>query len=226
MLSISSIVKKTGHHIFINILTVIGVSILWSIFIVPAIFLFPFPVAILFLFITFIPTTVAVFALINSMLRDGKNQLRRFFKLYFYYFKRAFLIGVVYCLAVIIPVSEWWYYFTINHNYFVFIFAIFQTYLCLTFLASQVYTIPFLVMEDLSAIQAMNQSIKHFLGHTWYTIGLFVQILSVTILLSLTVIGFFILYIGIMSIFVLNAAQNVTLDKKQEIIVANVEQHI
>lgn len=226
MLSISSVLKKTGHHIFTNILTVLGVNILWSIFIVPALFLFPLPVAILFLFTTFIPTTVAVYAMMNSVLSGGKNQLRQFFKFYFYYFKRAFLIGVIYFLAVIIPVSEWWYYFTINDSYFVFIFAIFQTYLCLTFLASQVYTIPFLVTDDLKVFQAMNQSIRYFLSHTWYTIGLFVQILSVTILLSISVIGFFLLYIGMMSIFVLNAAKNVTMDKKQKVVAANVEQHI
>ncbi len=226
MLSISMILKKTGHQIFINILTVIGVSFGWSLFIVPAIFILPIHLAILFLTLTFVPATVAVYALMNYMLNGGKKRFGQFFAFFGYYFKRSSLLSLVFSIAVIIPASEWWYYLNENNSYLVFIFAVFQTYLCLTFLSSQVYTIPFLVIEDLPVIKAMNKSIRHFLSHTWYTIGLFMQVLSVTVLLSLSVIGFFFLYIGMMAVFVLNSTKNLAFDKKKTTVVMKAEQPI
>ncbi|MGE8204918.1 hypothetical protein ACQKP0_10170 [Heyndrickxia sp. NPDC080065] len=216
MLSISKLLKKTGHQIFLNILTVLGVSICWSLFIVPAVFLLPITWAIAYLMIIFLPATTAVYAVIQHVLEGKKYKLGMFLKSFAYFFKRAFLLGLIYSLAVIIPLSEWWYYLNINNSYFIFIFAVFQTYLCLTFLATQVYAIPLLVLKDVKAIKAMNQSIKEFMGHTWYTIGLFVQILCITLLISFTIIGFFLLFIGMLSIFVLNATKNLELGKKEK----------
>lgn len=212
MLSISKLLKKTGHQIFMNMLTVIGVSAGWSLFLVPVIFLLPIPWALVWVAITFVPATVTVYAVMQGVIGRKKASIALFFRSFFYYFKRSFLLGFIYFLAVLIPVSEWWYYLTINDSYLVFIFAVFQTYLILTFLATQVYAIPFMVMEDISAFKAMNQSIKHFMKHTWYTIGLFIQIVSVTALISFTVIGFFLLYIGMLAVFVLNATANLQLD--------------
>lgn len=208
MLSVSKLLKKSGHQIFINILTVMGVSMGWSLFIVPAVFILPIDWALIYLAIIFVPATVAVYAMMNYVLEGGRKRLFRFFKYFFYYFRRAFVIGLIFSLAVIIPLSEWWYYIKVNDSYYIFLFAVFQTYLCLTFLSSQVYTIPFLVKEDLPAFKAMNKSIKHFLKHTWYTVTLFIQIISVMVLLAISVIGFFLLYISMMSIFVLNATSN------------------
>src|SRR5699024_9983751 len=105
-------------------------------------------------------------------------------------------------------------YLTINRQFLTLIFAMFQTYFCLTFLCTQVYTIPLLVIEDRSAFSSMNLSIKQFMKHTWYTMGLFTQILSVTVLLSLTVVGFFLMYIGMSAIFVLNATKNLFTEEK------------
>ncbi|CAM4179001.1 YesL family protein [Lederbergia lenta] len=224
MLSISKLLKKTGHQIFMNMLTVMWVSGGWSLFIVPVVFLLPLPWAIVFIALTFVPATVAVYAVMNHVLQRNKAKLILFPRYFFYYFKRSCLMGIIYCVAVLIPISEWWYYATINNSYLVFVFAIFQTYLCLTFLATQVYAIPFLVQEDLSVFKAMNQSIKHFMKHTWYTIGLFIQILSVTALLSITVIGFFLLYIGMMAVFVLNATTNLHLEKKKDSVFEGKEQ--
>ncbi|MEK3888634.1 hypothetical protein [Bacillus sp. FSL K6-3431] len=224
MLSISKLLKKTGHQIFMNMLTVMWVSVGWSLFIVPVVFLLPIHWAVVFVALTFVPATVAVYAVMNHVLQRNKAKLISFPRYFFYYFKRSCLMGIIYCVAVLIPISEWWYYATINNSYLVFIFAVFQTYLCLTFLATQVYAIPFLVQKDLTAFKAMNQSIKHFMKHTWYTIGLFTQILSVTALLCISVIGFFLLYIGMMAVFVLNATTNLQFEKKDDNVFEGVEQ--
>ncbi|MBS4192456.1 DUF624 domain-containing protein [Bacillus sp. FJAT-49705] len=227
MLSISKLLKKSGHQIFLNILNVLGISICWSLFIVPAIFLLPFYWAIAYLAITFIPATTAVFAVMNQIAEGKKYKFGMFIKSFFHYFTRSFRIGLLFSLAVLIPLSQWWYYININNSYLIFIFSVFQTYLCLTFLSTQVYTIPILVAEDCKVIKAMNKSIKAFMGNTWYTIGLFVQIICITLLISLTVIGFFLLYISMLAIFVLNASKNLDFAKKEESISENrVEQTI
>ncbi|GIP31141.1 DUF624 domain-containing protein [Paenibacillus sp. J2TS4] len=217
MLSISKLLIKTGHNIFLNIFAVLGVSIGWSLFIFPAVFLLPLPGAIFVLVLTLVPATTAVYAVMNRILNGEKRRRFEFFRSFLYYYKRSFLTGIVLILAVLIPVSEWWYYLNMNNGYTIFLFAVFQTYLCATFLASQVYAIPLLVMEDLKVFQAMNRSIKLFLAHPWYSIGLFVQIVSVTVLLSLSIVGFFLLYIGMLSIFVLHATQNLKLDSKKKL---------
>lgn len=218
MLSISKLIIKTGHKIFQNIFTVLGVSIGWSLFVFPAVFLLPLPWAVAFLALTLVPATAAVYAVMNQVINGGKGGIADFFRFFIKYFRRAFLIGIILVLAVLIPVSEWWYYLNVNNSYGIFLFSVFQTYLCATFLASQVYTIPLLVMEDLKCFQAMNRSIKHFLAHPWYTIGLFVQMVSVTVLLSLSIVGFFLLHIGMLSIFILNATQNLMLEPRKSTI--------
>lgn len=214
MLTISKLLKKTGHQIYVNILTVLSVSVFWSLFLVPAIFIFPKEGAAVFLAITLVPATTAVYAAMHQVTEVHRLKMREVFRHFFHFFGRAFVIGLVFLTAVVIPVSQWWYYLTLNNSFGMLLFAMFQTYFCITFLSTQVYTIPFLVMEDQGVWFSMNQSIKQFMSHTWYTMGLFIQILSATLLLSLTVIGFFLLYIGMIAIFVLNATKNLSLDEK------------
>lgn len=208
MLSISQLLKKSGHQIFINILPVLFVSIGWSIILVPSIFILPIPWSFGFLALTIVPATTAVFATLHQVVQGERKYVRLFIKSFFKFFPRSFLFGLFVALAFLIPISEWWYYLNVNHSYWMFLFAVFQTYLCLTFLAMQVYTIPLMVMENMPTFTAMNRSFKYFLAHVWHTIGLFLQIACATILLSLSVMGFFFLYIGMLAIFVLNATQN------------------
>ncbi|MBW8348506.1 hypothetical protein K0H71_03470 [Bacillus sp. IITD106] len=219
MLPISQLLKKTGHQIFTNILTVLGVSAGWSLFLVPVIFILPIHFAIVFFAITIVPVTVSVYAVINHLLQKNKASIVLFIRSFFYYFKRSFFLGILYNLAILIAISEWWYYININNSYLVFLFATFQTYLIFTFLTTQVYAIPFMVIEDLPLFKAMNKSIRYFMKNKGYTVGLFIQIISVTALLSLTVIGFFLLYIGMVAIFVINATNNLRLDKPEKDII-------
>jgi len=222
MLPISQLIKKTGHQIFTNILTVLGVSVGWSLFLVPVIFILPLHVALVFFAVTFIPVTVSVYVVMNHLLIKNKASIALFIRSFFYYFKRSFLLGILFNLAILIAISEWWYYININNSYLIFLFATFQTYLIFTFLTTQVYAIPFMVIEDLPLFKAMNKSIRHFMKNKGYTVGLFIQIISVTALLSLTVIGFFLLYIGMMAIFVINATNNLLLEKpNNEIVESN-----
>ena len=208
MQPISSLLKKTGHQIFVHIILTVYLSFIWSLFIVLPAVLLPKEVAFLFMTLTVIPAAAAVFSIVHKTGEGSKYTLGRFTREFFRLYRRSFLLGLIMVIVLLIPIAQWWYYMEVNSSYLVFIFSVFQTYLCLTFLASQVYTIPFLVMDNLKVVQAMNKSIRCFLAHTWYSIGLFVQIVSVAILLGITVMGFVLLFMGILAFFVLNSAKN------------------
>ncbi|MEH7222302.1 DUF624 domain-containing protein [Bacillus sp. JJ1566] len=218
MLSISKLLVKTGNQIFTNITKVLGVSVLWSLLLVPAIFILPLPSAIVYLFLTLFPATVAVLVVMKQVIERKRIRIiPGFFSSFVRFYKRSLFIGFFYLVAILIPVSTWWYYFEINGGYGLFIFSIFQTYFCFMFLVSQVYAIPLLVSEDSKMFTVMNKSIRIFMAKPVYSFGLFIQIASITVLLSLTIIGFLLLYVGIMAVFTLNAAANIQLaDRKTE----------
>lgn len=213
MVSISKVIMKAGGEIFHHITSVLWVSICWSLFIIPALFILDIYLALIYLLFVFFPVTVAAYAMMSGKLGLNKAEIASgFFKNIVKFYHRSFGIGLVFFVSALIPISTWWYYLETG-GYMLFLFSVFQTYLCATFMASQVYTIPFLVMEDLKVFQAMNKSIQLFLGKIWYSVGLFIQIACITVLLGLTVVGFLCLYIGISSVFVLHAARNLTSEK-------------
>lgn len=217
MLSISKLLKKTGHQIYTNITTILSVSLFWSLFLVPAIFILSRVSAVIFMMFTFIPATTAVYAVMHQVMNTHRSKMSDVFRYFVHYYKRAFLIGLSFSVAVLIPVSQWWFYLQGDHHFGMLVFTMFQTYFCLTFLSTQVYTIPYLVMEDGKAFQSMNRSVKKFMSQTWYTMGLFVQIISVTLLLCVSIVGFFLLYIGMLAVFVLNATENVSIENRDKV---------
>ena len=205
---ISSILKTTSHQIFVHIILTVYLSFIWSMsIVVPAVSL-PVPAACLLMVFTVTPSAAAVFSIVNKTSDGVRYKFGNFIKEFFRLYRKSFSFGLILTGALLIPITQWWYYLEINGSYLVFVFSVFQTYLCLTFLASQVYTLPFLVADNLKLLQAMNKSIRCFLEHIWYSIGLFIQIVSVSLLLGITVMGFVLMFMGILAFFVLNSAKN------------------
>lgn len=206
----SQTVRQAGHAIFQHIMLVIGISMLWSLFVVPALVILPVPAALLFVLLTLMPATAAACAVFHRVLAGGEHYRPGMFsRTFFHYYLRTFILGLVTALALVIIASQWWVYATLNHSYAVFLLAVFQTYLCLAFLATQVYALPVLVVNDCSIMQAVNRSMKCFMCRMGYTIALFIQLLCIIVLLAVTVIGFFLLFIGIYAIFILTASEHI-----------------
>ena len=130
---------------------------------------------------------------------------------------RGFLVGLLITLIVTIPSATWYMYISTDGGYGMFLFSMVQTYLCGMFLISQVYTVGIIVMKDQGVVKSMNDSIKWFVAKPTYTIGVFLQLLSVCVLLSLTVVGFFLLFIGIFAIFMINSVENVHVKKDEKL---------
>ena len=118
MLSISKLLVIAGSQIYTNILTVLGASVLWSLLLVPAIFILPLQSAIVYLFLTLFPATVAVLSVMKNVTERKKiNLIKLLFSSFFYFYKRSFFVGVFLLIAIIIPVSSWWYYLEVNGGY-------------------------------------------------------------------------------------------------------------
>lgn len=210
MNTFSYILKKSIHEIFLHLSAVVGLSCLWALFALPIVFLFSFQMAIIFALLILIPITVTCFAIFHSILFETRrSKVRLFFYYFHHYYLRALILGLLFAIVLMIIGAQWYYYILVNHSYLAFIFSVFQTYLCLVFLATQVYVLPILVEDDCSVFRALNQSMKLFMCHAGYSIALFVQLLCIWLLLSLSIIGFFFLYIGIYAVLTLFATQNI-----------------
>ena len=218
MLSISKLIMKSGSMVYQNILSVLILSVIWSLLLVPFIFILPLQTAVIYLLLMAFPATIAVFAAMHEKLKNSRvNIVAAFFKAFLKFYVRGFLVGLLITLIVTIPSATWYMYISTDGGYGMFLFSMVQTYLCGMFLISQVYTVGIIVMKDQGVVKSMNDSIKWFVAKPTYTIGVFLQLLSVCVLLSLTVVGFFLLFIGIFAIFMINSVENVHAKKDEKL---------
>jgi len=133
-----------------------------------------------------------------------------FFKCFGKFYKRALILGVLLTVLTIIPVSSWWYYIMAKTT-FSFAIAVFQTYLYIMILISFTYVLPIIVIEDKGLSYSLKTSLRLLLDNPGYTIGSFIQIITVSALLVITIISVPLLFIGIFSIFTANLYENVLL---------------
>ncbi|KIL49545.1 hypothetical protein [Jeotgalibacillus soli] len=218
MNSVSHVLLKSGSLVYVNIVEVVLVSIMWSILIVPAIIILPLQTAFVYLAFIAIPASAAAVYAINRRLNHEKNTIKLFWKGFFTLYRKSLLLSFFISLAVLIPLSTWWYYQSVDSSYALFIFSVFQTYLCVMFLLTQMYSLTLIAVHGSKTMKAMNQSIRYFLKYPWYTIIFFIQVISITALLAVTFIGFFLLYVGIISLLIRTSALNVMngFSKEQE----------
>lgn len=210
MNSLSKVLIKSGHDIYENIVYVVIISIIWFIFIFPAIFvLTPYAGVIYFIF-TSIPAFTAILYLTRQRIDRKSFSYKLFFTGLKKFYIRTFIYSMLFSIFVMIPVSSWWYYFQ-TKTMFTFIIAVIQTYLFIFIILSQVYFLPLLVSENKNLISAINMSIKLFLDNGMYTFGSLIQIISVSILLLVTIVGVPLLWAGMVSIFLINLYDNLLL---------------
>lgn len=218
MLSMSKLILKSGSTVYQNMLSVLLVSLVWSITLVPFLFILPWQTALIYMLVMAFPATLAVFGAMNEKLKNERtNIIAEYFKALKKFYLRGFLVGILISIIVLIPVSTWYMYVSTDGGYGMFLFSIAQTYLCTMFLLSQVYTVGFIVINDQPFVKSMNESMKTFVAKPTYTIAVFLQLLSVCLLLCLTVVGFFLLFIGMFAIFMINSISNIYAEKEQQL---------
>ncbi|WP_125154165.1 hypothetical protein [Clostridium rectalis] len=207
MNTLSNVLKKSGHDIYENILEIVVVSLLTSIPILPCLFMF-LPVGMLYLLLVAMPCFMGAYYAMNIKLNRKPFKYTTVFKGIKKFYLKGLLYGLILGINIFIVSSSWWYYLKIK-TVGSFTIAMFQTYFFIMVILSQLYTIPILMTEGIKLSVAMKTSIRLFLDNPIYTVGTFIQILAILILLILTVVSLPLLYFGVLSVLLINIYKNV-----------------
>lgn len=213
MKTLSQVLRKTGHEIYENIITIVGLSFLWFSFLIPGIFFLKIPFAILYLVFFALPSLAAVLYAMKFKLDRKDFSYTLFFKGFVKFYKRSLLYSLLVSLFVLILISSWWYYFH-NSNLFNFIIAVFQSYFFIFINLAFFYTLPILVKTDQKISKCLKESLALFLQKGKYTVGAFIQIFTVGVLLLVTVVSVPLLFAGMLSVFMLNTYDNLAIHSK------------
>lgn len=208
MNNLSTVLRKSGHDIFQNIMEVVAISLIASILMLPGLFFMPPVFGAVYLLLTAMPSFASAFYMIYIKKERKPFKYSMFFKGFKKFYVRALAFGLLITILTVIPVSSWWYYITAKTT-FSFIIAIFQSYFYIMILIAFTYVLPIIVIEDKGVLYSFKMSLRLLLDNPGYTIGSFIQIVAVSLLLMVTVISVPLLFAGIFSVFTSNLYENV-----------------
>lgn len=200
MRKLSRVVVQAAKRVFEDIVPVALLSAVGALLLAPLVFFAPVGVSLLVLPFVFVPLCAGALHAANRMLAGGRLKLRTMLAGAWRFLLPSLAVAFVYAAFMLIIVSTWWYYGGKGGTFSVAL-AVFQTYFVAMVLVSQLYALPLIVRERMGAFAAMGRSVKLFLRHPGYTIGAFVQLLSLTVLLGLTIVGFGCLFLGMYGIY-------------------------
>ncbi|AQT85311.1 hypothetical protein ERICIV_00384 [Paenibacillus larvae subsp. larvae] len=207
MRKLSEIMVQSGILIYREITRLALFSLVCSAALIPIGFFFPIPIAFLLLSAVYFPLMAGVLYSCHHYLSKKHGGTRKIFRGAIRFYFPSVLFGLLIGLFVLILVSSWMYYGSRSGMGY-FILAVFQTYFVTMVFVSQLYTLPLVIQQETGFFRAVNQSIKLFLKHPLYTIGAFFQVVCITVMLALTVVGFMALYPGVMGIYLNKVTAN------------------
>lgn len=207
MRKLSEVMVQSGILIYREITKLALFSLVCSAVLIPVVFFFSIPAAFLLLCAVYFPLMVGVLYSCHHHLSKSRGGTRKIFRGAIQFYFPAVLFGLLIGLFVLILISSWMYYGSRSGMGY-FILAVFQTYFVTMFFVSQLYTLPLVIQREEGFFRAVNGSIRLFLKHPLYTIGAFFQVVCITVMLALTVVGFMALYPGIMGIYLNKVTAN------------------
>ncbi|MDQ1910441.1 hypothetical protein RAC89_08010 [Paenibacillus sp. GD4] len=200
MRKLNEMIVKSGGYVYREMISVFLFSAVSSLVLVPVIFLLPIGVALAVLPLIYAPLVAGVFHACYRVVSGERPRLKDVFEGALRFFLPAVGFGLLCALFVLILASTWWFYGS-KDSMWSWALAIFQSYFVAMFFVSQVYTLPLIVQERESLFRAVGRSVKLTVTHPGYTFGAFVQVIALTVLLGLTVVGFAFLFTGTLGIY-------------------------
>ncbi|WP_127585221.1 hypothetical protein [Paenibacillus koleovorans] len=200
MKKLSQIIAQTGVQIYREIVPVALFSIVSSLVLLPLVFFLPIGLAVVLAVLLYLPVCTGVLYAAHRMLDGEKPRLSVMWAGTFKFFGASVVYGAMMSLFVLILLSSWWYYGGKSGMVY-FSLAVFQTYFVAMAIVSQVYTLPLVVQERMNVFAAIARSVKLFVGNPLYTIGAFFQIVCLTLVLGITIVGFGCVYVGMMGVY-------------------------
>ncbi|MFZ5435471.1 MAG: hypothetical protein ACOZCF_03975 [Bacillota bacterium] len=207
MNSVSAVIKETALLAYEDVLTVILTSVIWSLPLLPGIFVFNLPWSGLYLAfiapLAFVP--VARFVHLTA-----RHKRRRFCD-FPHGLPRMLLsgaaLGAMAAAGYMILYASWWYY-SRSGSLLYFCVAMLQTYLVLLSTVLLTYTIPVMVQTAAPLGLAARASFRLFFMRPGYTLLLWLQVLTVGAFLLVTTMGFLLLFGGLLALFLNVAAED------------------
>ncbi|MGV3489270.1 MAG: hypothetical protein ACO1OC_11905 [Tuberibacillus sp.] len=215
MKTVSQVLKKSGHDIYENMLTVIGLSLCWFALLIPAFFFLVLPVAVIYLVLTAIPGLAGVIYAMKHKINRKPFKYSLFLKGIAKFYGRSLVFSFIYFLFALILVSSWWYCVH-NSGFLPLIIAIFQTYFFAFVMLALYYALPIMVVKDAKVSDSIKASLSLFLRKSGYTMGTGVQILTVGLLLLVTVVSIPLLFAGMLSVFIINTYENLCPEEEKD----------
>jgi hypothetical protein len=200
MRKLSVIVVQSAKRVFQDIIPVALLSIAGALVLVPFVFLLPVGISLFLLPFIFVPLCAGALHATHRMMKGERAKVSAMFAGAWKFLLPSLAFAFVCSLFILIIVSTWWYYGG-KSGLLYFALAVFQTYFVAMVFVSQIYTLPLVVQEGAGVFAAMGRSVKLFLAHPGYTIGAFIQLLSLTVLLGVTIVGFGCLFLGMYGIY-------------------------
>ncbi|MDT3424938.1 magnesium-transporting ATPase (P-type) [Paenibacillus forsythiae] len=208
MRKLNEVLMGTGAEIYREIIPLALLSLAGSAVLVPAILLLPVPLTLLLLPLVYMPLLFGSFYAYHRKAEGKKLRIRWMLGGAAKGFMPSVLFGLLLALLGLILWSTWWYYGG-RDSLAGRAVAIFQTYFVAMALVSQFYTLQLVIQREMGILKAMGESVKLFFRHPAYTIGAFFQALCVGVMLAVTVVGFFALFTGMLSVYSHKVAYNV-----------------
>lgn len=200
MRKLSAIVVQSAKAIFQDIIPVALISVVGALVLVPFVFLLPIGISLLLLPFIFVPLCAGALYATDRMLKGERAKVSALFAGAWKFLLPSIVFGLVCSLFLLIVVSTWWYYGGKSGTLY-FALAVFQTYFVAMVFVSQMYTLPLIIQERVGVFTAMGRSVKLFLAHPGYTVGAAIQLLSLTVLLGVTIVGFGCLFLGMYGVY-------------------------
>jgi len=215
MRKLSYIVVQSAKRVFQDIVPVALLSMVGALLLVPFIFFMPVGVSLFALPLIFVPLCAGALHASHRMMKGEKLKLKAMFAGAWTFLLPSLAMAIVYSAFILIIVSTWWYYGGKSGTMY-FALAVFQTYFVAMVFVALLYALPLVVQERMGVFAAMGRSVKLFLRHPGYTIGAFIQLLSLTVLLGITVVGFGCLFLGMYGIYANLVTANVLARPEEE----------
>ncbi|RKN85589.1 hypothetical protein [Paenibacillus ginsengarvi] len=215
MRKLSYVVVQSAKRVYEDIVPVALLSIVGALVLVPFVFFIPIGISLFLLPFIFVPLCAGALYASHRTKTGGRMKVRELFAGAAKFFLPSAVLALVYSLFILIIVSTWWYYGGKSGTLHLAV-AIFQTYFVAMVFVSQLYALPLIVQERIGVFAAIGRSVKLFLRHPGYTIGAFVQLISLSALLGITVVGFGCLFLGMYGIFSNLVTANVLAGPEQE----------
>lgn len=212
MKKLSQIVTQSGVQVYREIVPVALFSIVSSLVLLPFVFFLPYGLAALFAVLLYVPLCTGVLYASHRMLDGGKGKLRTMWKGTLQFYGASVVFGAIMAVFVLILIASWWYYGGRSGTAY-FALAVFQTYFIAMVLVSQVYTLPLVVQERIGVFAAIGRSFKLFIANPMYTVGAFIQMVCLTVILGITIVGFAGLYVGMVGIYLNMLTANLIREK-------------